>query len=109
MGYRAMELHRVYPALTEDTVTGNGTGERAVTGGETALAEATARAALAEARLFDFKTMLDDIREQRGGTRDHGSAKGTRAGQHQSWRTRRATSCFYGLWASCVGAFCWSP
>jgi hypothetical protein len=31
------ELHRVYPALTEETVTGNGTGERAVTGGETAL------------------------------------------------------------------------
>ena len=59
------ELHRVYPALTEDTVTGNGPGERAVTGGETALAEANARAALAEARLFDFKTMLDDIREQR--------------------------------------------
>ena len=59
------ELHRVYPALTEDTVTGNGPGERAVTGGETALAEANARAALAEARLFDFKTMLDDIRGQR--------------------------------------------
>ena len=34
------ELHRVYPARTEETVTGNGTGERAVTGGETALAEA---------------------------------------------------------------------
>src|SRR5438132_9475194 len=34
------ELHRVYPALTEETVTGNGRGERAVTGGETALAEA---------------------------------------------------------------------
>src|ERR1700682_330062 len=38
------ELHRVYPALTEDTVTGNGPGERAVTGGETALAEANAHA-----------------------------------------------------------------
>jgi hypothetical protein len=61
----ACELHRVYPPLTEDTDTGNGTGERAVTGGETALAEAHARAALAEARLSDFKTMLDDIREQR--------------------------------------------
>jgi len=36
-------MHRVYPALTEETVTGNGTGERAVTGGETALAEATYR------------------------------------------------------------------
>jgi len=54
------ELHRVYPALTEDTVTGNGPGERAVTGGETALAEANARAALAEARLFDFKCGAQD-------------------------------------------------
>jgi hypothetical protein len=26
------ELHRVYPALTEDTVAGNGTGERVVPG-----------------------------------------------------------------------------
>ena len=59
------ELHRVYPPLTDDTGTGTGTGERAVTGGETARAEANARAAPAEARLFDFKTMLDDIREQR--------------------------------------------
>src|SRR6202047_3681270 len=40
------ELHRVYPALTEDTGTGNGTGERAVTGGETAVAEDNARDAL---------------------------------------------------------------
>ena len=59
------ELHRVYPPLTQDTDTGNGTGERAVTGGETALAEAHARAGLAEARMSDFKSMLDDIREQR--------------------------------------------
>ena len=59
------ELHRVYPAVTDDTDTSNGTEERAVTGGETALAEANARAALAEARLSDFKSMLDDIREQR--------------------------------------------
>jgi hypothetical protein len=59
------ELHRVYPALTDESGTGNGTGERAVTGGETAVAQANARAALAEARLSDFKTMLEDIREQR--------------------------------------------
>jgi hypothetical protein len=59
-------LHRVYAPLTDDTGTGNGTKERGVTGGETALAEATARATLAEARLSDFKSMLDDIREQRG-------------------------------------------
>jgi hypothetical protein len=59
------ELHRVYPAPTHDTGTGNRTGERPVTGSETALAEANARAAVAEARLSDFKLMLDDIREQR--------------------------------------------
>ena len=65
MGIEPCELHVVYPPLTDDSGTGNGTGERAVTGDETALAEANARAALAEARLFDFKSMLDDIREQR--------------------------------------------
>jgi len=59
------ELHRVYPPLTDDTATGNGTEERGVTGGETALAEANTRATLAEARLSDFRSMLDDIREQR--------------------------------------------
>ena len=57
------ELHRVYPRLTDDTGTGNGTEERGVTGGEMALANT--RATLAEARLSDFKSMLDDIREQR--------------------------------------------
>ena len=59
------ELHRVYPPLADDAGTGNGTEERGVTGGETALAEASTRATLAEARLSDFKSMLDDIREQR--------------------------------------------
>jgi putative ABC transport system substrate-binding protein len=49
------ELHRVYPALTEDTVTGNGTGERAVTGGETALAEAHARAAPGRSTAIRFQ------------------------------------------------------
>src|SRR6202048_2582174 len=58
-------MHRVYPHRTDDTATGNGTEERGVTGGETALAEANTRATLAEARLSDFKSMLDDIREQR--------------------------------------------
>jgi hypothetical protein len=56
------ELHRVYPALT-DVTDSNGTGERAVTGGETgALAETNARAALAEQRLSDLKSMLDNMR-----------------------------------------------
>ena len=53
------ELHRVYPPLTDDTGTGNGTEERGVTRGETAVAEANARATLAEARLFDFRSMLE--------------------------------------------------
>jgi hypothetical protein len=59
------ELHRVYPALADESGTENATAERAVTGGETAVAQANARADLAEARLSDFKTMLEDIREQR--------------------------------------------
>jgi hypothetical protein len=50
-----------------------------------------------------------------GGTRDHGSAEGTRACSlshgGDGCEPRRATSSFsfYGLWASCVGEFCWSP
>jgi hypothetical protein len=72
------ELHRVYPPLTDDTGTGNGTEERGVTGGEPALAEATTRATLAEARLSDFKSMLDDIREQRDGSATGGTAGGAR-------------------------------
>jgi hypothetical protein len=59
------ELHRVYPPLTDDTGTENGTEERCVTGGETALAEANTRATLAEARLSDFKSMLDDMAQWR--------------------------------------------
>jgi hypothetical protein len=59
------ELHRVYPALADETGTGNGTGERGVTGEGAAFAQANARADLAEARVSDFKSMLDDIREQR--------------------------------------------
>ncbi|TMJ29263.1 MAG: hypothetical protein E6G96_10425 [Alphaproteobacteria bacterium] len=61
----ACELHRVYPPVTDDPGTANGPGEGAVTGSETAISEANARAALAEARLFDFKSMLEEIREQR--------------------------------------------
>jgi hypothetical protein len=47
------ELHRVYPPLADDPGTGNGTEERGVTGGEPALAEASTRATLAEARLWE--------------------------------------------------------
>ena len=59
------ELHRVYPALTDDNETGNATGERAVTGGDTALVAANARASLLEWRINDLRTMLDDMRGQR--------------------------------------------
>jgi hypothetical protein len=45
------ELHRVYPPLTDDTATGNGTEERGVTGGEAALAEANTAATVRAHRL----------------------------------------------------------
>ena len=59
------ELHRVYPPLTEDNDAGNGTGERAVIGGGTALLGANARASLLEWRINDLRTMLDEMRGQR--------------------------------------------
>ena len=61
------ELHRVYPVLT-DVTEGTGVEERAVIGDDIGvLAEATVRAALAEARLSDLKAMLE---EMRGGVED---------------------------------------
>ena len=112
------ELHRVYPPLTDDTGTGNDTGERAVTGDEMVLAEANARATLAEARLFDFKSMLNDIREQR----DHWQQQAERlatlaitdqreepapAQPHSWWRMPRApTGHLLFLWV--VGLLCGS-
>jgi hypothetical protein len=52
------ELHRVYPPLPDDTGTENGTGERAVTAHEVGLAEANARAFLAEARCFEGQQLI---------------------------------------------------
>ena len=110
------ELHRVYPALTDDAGTGNGTGERAVTGGETAVAEANARAALAEARLFDFKSMLDDTREQRDRWQQQAERLAALAitdqrkepapAQPQSWRRwlRKPAGALLFLWI--VGVIC---
>ena len=112
------ELHRVYPPLTDDTGTGNDTGERAVTGGETVLAEANARATLAEARLSDFRTMLDDIREQRDRWQQQAERLATRAitdqreepapaQPHSWWRMPRApTVHLLFLWF--VGLLCGS-
>ena len=106
--------------LADDTGTGNGTGERGVTGGETALAEASTRATLAEARLSDFKSMLDDIREQRDRWQQqaerwrHSRSRISGRNAHPRSLSRGgkcselppANYCFYGLWASSVGAFC---
>ena len=113
-------LHRVYPPLTDDTGKGNGTEGRGVTGGETALAEANTRATLAEARLSDFKSMLDDIREQRDRWQQQAERLAALAiterkepapAQPQTWRqiapsTHRGSSCFFGLSAFSVGVFC---
>jgi hypothetical protein len=62
------ELHRLYPAVTDETDS-NGAEERPVTGGGDigTLAEATVRAALAEARLSDLQAILQ---EMRGGIED---------------------------------------
>ena len=67
------ELHRVYPPITDDDK-GNGTAERAVTGGDTALVEANARAFLLEQRINDLRTMLDDMRGQRDDFREQRDA-----------------------------------
>jgi hypothetical protein len=69
------ELNRVYPPITDDNDTGNGTGERAVTGGETALVEANARASLLEWRINDLRTILDDMRGQRDDMRGQPAKK----------------------------------
>jgi hypothetical protein len=117
------ELHRVYPPLADDTGTGNGTEERGVTGGEPALAEATTRATLAEARLSDFKSMLsdfksmlDDIREQRDRWQQQAERLAALAitdqrkerspAQPQSWRQmlRAPTGHLLFLWV--VGLLC---
>jgi hypothetical protein len=68
------ELHRVYPPLTDDKDTGNGTEEHAVTGGDTALVEANSRASLLEQRISDLRTILDDMRGQRDDFREQRDA-----------------------------------
>jgi hypothetical protein len=113
-------LHQVYPPLADDTGTGNGTEERGVTGDETALAEASTRATLAEARLSDFESMLDDIREQRDRWQQQAERLAALAitdrrkerapAQPQSWRQmlRAPTGQLLFLWVVglLVGAFC---
>jgi len=76
-----VELHRVYPALTDDNDTADGTGERAVTGVDTALAEGI-RASLLEQRIIELRGMLDDMRGQRDDMR----------GQRDAWQRQAETS-----------------
>src|SRR5580692_6415133 len=82
------ELHRVYPALTDESGTENGTGDRAVTGGETACSpsQCTRRPCRSTAVRFQNDARrhpgatgpLAAAGGTGGGTRDHGSAQGTR-------------------------------
>ena len=58
------ELHRVYPALTDHNDTANGTGERAATGGDTALVGANARASLLRAKHVVRTSIMAARREQ---------------------------------------------
>ena len=81
------ELHRVYPPLTDENDTGNGTGERGATGGDTALVEANARASLLEQRISDLRTILDDMRGQRDDFREQRNAW-----QRQAEASQRALS-----------------
>ena len=116
MGHRALRLHRVHPPLADNTGTGNGTEERGVTGGEKALAEASTRATLAEARLSDFKSMLDDIREQRDRWRQQAERLAALAitdqrkepapAQPQSWRQILPAPTGHLLFLWVVGLMC---
>ena len=63
------ELHRVYPARSEDNGSGNGLGND----GQPTDNPLQHALALAEARLGDLKAMLDDMR---AATRRHARAKG---------------------------------
>ena len=58
------ELHRVYPPLTDENNTGNRTGERGATGGDTALVGANARASLLRAKHVVRTSIMAARREQ---------------------------------------------
>jgi hypothetical protein len=83
-GTLSIELHRVYPPLTDDNDTGNGTGERGATAGDMALVEANARASLLEQRISVLRTILDDMRGQRDDFREQRDAW-----QHQAEAAQR--------------------
>jgi hypothetical protein len=84
----------VYPAVT-DVTEANGTGERAVSGGDAALVEANVRTSLLEQRLSVLKAALNDMRGQRDDMRE----------QRDRWQAqaeRLAARCLSMLKRSCV-------
>jgi hypothetical protein len=94
------ELHRVYPALTDDNDTANGTGGRAATEGDTALVEANARASLLEQRISDLKAILDDMRAQRDDLREQRDAwqRQAEASQRALTDQRKKTDAAQSWW-----------
>jgi hypothetical protein len=67
------ELHRVYPARSEDNGAGNG-ADNYRHPPDIALTEANARASVAEQRLSDLKAMLDRAHQECHRWRDEASA-----------------------------------
>jgi hypothetical protein len=67
------ELHRVYPAHSEDNGAGNGTGNDRHPP-DNALMEANTRASVAEQRLSDLKAMLDRAHQECDRWRDEAFA-----------------------------------
>jgi hypothetical protein len=114
------ELHRVYPPLTDDTATGNGTEERGVTGGETALAEAIHAPPWPkhDYPISDRCSTTSASNGTAGSSRRNGwrHSRSRISGRNPHPRSLSrggecsqpppGTSCFYGLWAFSVGAFC---
>ena len=118
------ELHRVYPALSEDDPgTGNGTEERGVTGVKRLLPK-PAHAPPWPKHDYPISSRCSTTSasngtagsNRRNGWRHSRSRISGRNAHPRSLsrggdgcEPRRGTSSFYGLWASCVGEFCWSP
>ena len=99
------ELHRVYPPLTDDKDTGTGPEEHAVTGGDTALVEANARASLLEQRIGDLRTILDDMRGQRDDFREQRDAwqRQAEASQRALTDQREITAQSWWQWLRSTG------
>jgi hypothetical protein len=68
------ELHRVYPAVA-DAVGNAAVAPRDAMADAAALAAATQRAAVAEERLAELKTLLEDMRRDRDAWRDQAQGR----------------------------------